>query len=180
MKVIRRSILGSLLAALMMLCLAPPASAQQPETDYLSELQRIAGESADYQQTPTETDFRVLALDPFQCTLYPSVVHLRTSSGRRSVGAKPYTSCLAGAPSIISQTSTLYIVEFAGVVYKRMTSATATSRGVRSLNQRNVEWFCVNSNSSRFQQETKGYSVQAGRTYQSAVITARVDLACGY
>lgn len=177
---IRRAIAACLLAVLTVLCSAAPASAQEPDTDYLDDLQRIAGESADYQQDPSAGELRTLALDPFQCTLYPSVVHFRTSSGRRSVGAKPYTSCRAGAPSIISQTSTLYIVEFAGAVYKNMASQTATSRGVRTLNQKNVEWFCKNSNSSRFQQETKGYSVQAGRTYQSAVITARVDLACGY
>jgi hypothetical protein len=176
---VKKLVCSVIVAALAVLLMASPAAADEPTPDYLDELQRIAGQAVTYE--PVDTDgLRALALDPFTCTLYPSVVHFRTSSGRRSVGAKPYTRCTTGTPTTISQTSTLYIVEWAGAVYKPMVTRTATSRGVRNLDQKNVEWFCANGNSSRFQQETKGYSIQAGRTYQSAVLTARVDLSCGY
>lgn len=96
------------------------------------------------------------------------------------MGAKPYTECKLGPPTIISQSSTLYIVEWGGLYYKAMDSKTATSRNEKKLTQRNVEYFCANVNKSRFQQETKGYTVQGGRTYQSAVITPSADFECGY
>ena len=176
-----------LATVLAIMLLTPPASAaESAQTTLLNDLQRIASRAGSYRpagkaEPATARDQQAPnTLDPYGCTLYPSVVHFRMSSGRRSVGAKPYTTCTAGAPAIISQTSTLYIVEWAGLYYRTMVATTATSRGVRSLTQQNLEWFCVNSNSSRFQQETKGYSVQAGGTYQSAVITPTVDLTCGY
>lgn len=181
----RRFIGLALAAVFAAVGLAHPALASEsgPDENYLDELQRIAGRSAAYQpyhDTDPRSAQPMATLDPFQCTLYPSVVHPRTSAGKKSVGAKPYTSCKTGRPTIISQTSTLYIVEWAGLRYKQVDRKTGTSRGVASLTQKNIEFHCKSNNTSRFQQETKGYSVQLARTYQSAVITPRVDLPCGH
>lgn len=176
MKILRSALS---IAILLVLIAAAPAVAGEPRPQRLDDLRRIASQGAVY-MIADATPAQVATPDPYQCTLYPSVVHFRTSSGRRSVGAKPYTTCLAGTPTLISQTSTLYIVEWAGAAYKPMASTTVSARGSRNLTQKNVEWFCVNGNSSRFQQETKGYSVQAGNTYHSVATTPRVDLACGY
>lgn len=176
---IRRMSTAVVATAVATVLMTSPAAADDGGPDYLDELQRIAGRSITY-EAMGGAGARTLGLDPFTCTLSPSVVHIRTSSARRSVGAKPYTDCETGTPSLISQSSTLFIVEWAGAVYRPMATRTATSRGVARLEQKNVEWFCVNRNRSRFQQETTGYSVQMGRTYQSAVISRIDELACGY
>ena len=176
MKILRP---GVPLAVLAVLLISTQASASEPEPHRLDQLRAIADRAVPYHLAGGAVD-QIATLDPFQCTLNPSVVHPRTSSRGESVGAKPYTECEAGTPTIISQSSTLYIVEWAGAVYKPMATATATSRGVPKLTQKNVEWFCINRNLSTFQQETKGYTVQDGRTFESAVTSRKDDIDCGY
>lgn len=177
-----RRMLGTVAVVMVALMLGLPGSAAadepSPDKERLDRLQAIVGQSVPYRAAGGAG--QPMALDPYECTLYPSRVHPRTSSGKKSVGAKPYTECKLGPPTIISQSSTLYIVEWGGLYYKAMDSKTATSRNEKKLTQRNVEYFCANVNKSRFQQETKGYTVQGGRTYQSAVITPSADFECGY
>lgn len=176
------------IAASVMLSIAPsllgaaaPVELGAADSGYMKELEAIAGEPQDYTPVTDKSagNFQTMALDPYKCTLWPSEVHLRKSGGWQTAGAKPYTKCTAGAPSHISQSSTLYMVEWAGLSYVHLTTKTVSNGGVRSLTQRNVEWRCKNSNNSRFNQQTKGYSVQGGRNYQSAVQTPIVSQKCG-
>ena len=126
MKILRSGIAAAVLAVLFT---GSSAIASEPTAHYLDELRQVAAQPAPYQQLDG-SPAQIATLDPFQCTLLPSIVHFRSSSAGQSVGAKPYTECKAGNPTIISQTSTLYIVEWAGAYSKPMVTTTATSRGV--------------------------------------------------
>lgn len=156
------------------------------ETGYMKELERIAAQPQAYQATDTAgapagqvTTAAARQLDPYRCTLYPSVVHSRKSGNWNTVGAKPYTRCTAGTPRSIQQSSTLYMVEWAGLSYRQLDTDTASTTYKRDLVQKNVAWQCKNKNRSRFNQQTKGVSIQAGRTWQTAVQTPIVTLECG-
>ncbi|MFB8370695.1 hypothetical protein ACFC25_15185 [Pseudarthrobacter sp. NPDC055928] len=152
------------------------------EVAELQKLQKIAGQPAIYKQLAGETTGEMIttqAFDPYVCTLYPSVVHPRQSSGYGSVGAKPYTKCLVGTPSQISHSSVLYIVEWCGLSWVPMASRGQTGYNTRSLTLTSLEWFCKNWNTSTFVQTTNGTSVQAGRTYYSSVSTVKTPLSCG-
>ncbi|WP_292700257.1 hypothetical protein [Microbacterium sp. 69-10] len=180
-------ILTGLLAGLAaVIWLVAPAEAATDAGDtatYLNELQRIAGQPVPYELGESDSatsGVHTMALDPYVCVLYPSQVHLRKSGGWGTVGAKPYTECSAGTPTSITQTSTLYIVEWAGLAYKTMQIRTVNNVGERKLEQRNVSWACLNGNNSVFQQKTNGTTVQAGKTYYSTVQTVRSTLSCGY
>lgn len=151
------------------------------EVAELQKLQKIAGQPVVYQQASGETASGMIttqAFDPYVCTLYPSVVHLRQSSGYGSVGAKPYTNCLVAPPSHISHSSVLYMVEWGGLSWIPMASRGQTGYNTRSLTLTSLE-FCKNWNTSTFVQTTNGTSVQAGRTYYSSVSTVKTPLSCG-
>jgi hypothetical protein len=163
----------------------PAHAADSDAADYLNELQAIAGQPVVYHPasepiSSSKKQVQPLALDPYGCTLYPSQVHLRKSGGYSTVGAKPYTTCVAGIPSSISQTSTLYIVEWAGLYYRPVQTKTSSNTLQKKLEQQNVAYSCVNSNNSIFQQKTDRVSVQGGQSYYSTVQTIRSTLACGY
>ena len=184
-----RAKLKMLCATVIALCavglVAAPgyASARADSANYLNKLEAIAGRPADYVldgATSRSPGPRPRALDPYLCNLHPSVVHLRKSGNYNVVGAKPYTKCTAGTPTSITQTSTLYIVEWAGLVYNAMLTKTSGNYGQKSYTQENVAWACYNKNSSVFQQKTNGVSVQAGKTYRATVQTTKVSLGCGY
>jgi hypothetical protein len=153
------------------------------EVAELKKLQKIAGQPVIYQPAPTEATSGMITtqatFDPYVCTLYPSVVHLRASSGYGSVGAKPYTKCLVGTPSQITHSSVLYMVEWGGLSWVPMASRGQTGNYTRSLTLTSLEWFCKNRNTSRYVQTTNGTSVQAGRTYYSSVSTVKSPLGCG-
>ncbi|MFZ4842999.1 hypothetical protein [Mycetocola saprophilus] len=153
------------------------ASTASP-SETLAELERIAGQPAQY-VPDASSGVSTRALDPFVCTLYPSVVHARKSGNYDTVGAKPYTKCQGGTPSLISMSSTLYMVEWAGLSYVKLQGATVSDQNVREFTMKNLAWICKNKNSSRFMQETKGYSVQRGKTYYSAVASRIDTIACG-
>jgi hypothetical protein len=184
-----RVLAGFAIGVLSVGLLAAPASAATDRGDegkaqYLEQLEASAGNPSKYTPTaPVGGDsVRTLAIEPdyFNCTLFPSQVHLRKSGNFSVAGAKPYTECVAGTPSSISQTSTLYIVEWGGLAYKQMASMSAGNYNSRRLEQKNINYTCINGNTSLFQQETSGISVQNGRSFRSSVTTIRSSLPCGY
>lgn len=182
-KAIIAAISASLLGATIVTSPAT-ASVGEDEAQYLNELNEIAGQSVQYAPSSIDGTQRsaqaARAVDPYVCILHPSRTHLRKSGGYGTVGAKPYTTCAAGTPSSISQTSTLYIVEWAGLSYKPMQTKTSSNRNQKKLEQKNVAWTCKNSNDSTFQQKTNGVSVQAGKSYYSTVTTVQDAHPCGY
>lgn len=151
------------------------------EVAELQKLQKIAGKPVTYQPASGATGGKLTTqgFDPFVCTLYPSVVHPRTSSGKVSVGAKPYTQCLVATPSKITHSSVLYMVEWFGLSWVPMASQGQTGYNTRNMTLTSLEWFCKNRNNSTWVQTTNGTSVQAGRTYYSSVSTVKSPLACG-
>lgn len=152
------------------------------EVAELQKLQKIAGKPVTYQQAPSGTSGKVVTtqgFDPFVCNLHPSVVHPRSSSNKGSVGAKPYTKCLAGTPSRITHTSVLYMVEWFGLSWVPLASKPQTGANTRYMQLNSLEWFCNNRNTSTFAQKTSGTSVQLGRTYYASVSTVKTPLACG-
>lgn len=162
----------------------PAYAASSDGADYLDQLQEIAGQPVTYQLDPSSPvespSIQAKGLDPYVCNLHPSQVHLRKSGNYNTAGAKPYTNCTAGTPTSISHTSTLYIVEWAGLVYKPMQTKTSSNKGQKKLEQKNVAWTCKNKNDSIFQQKTDGVSVQAGKSYYATVQTVKVTWGCGY
>jgi hypothetical protein len=157
----------------------PPASTEHvsPSADYLEELEEIAGKPTAY--TPAESEVQLMALDPAGCTLYPSRTHLRKSGGYGTVGAKPYTRCNSRV-SRISQESTLFIVEWAGLVHKPMLTKSSANQGQQNLTQTNLAWTCKNSNNSIFRQETRGTTTVGTKNYYSLVTTIKDTWGCGY
>ncbi|MCA4133994.1 hypothetical protein [Arthrobacter sp. M4] len=152
------------------------------EVAELKKLQKIAGKPVTYQPSLSESDNGLLttaSVDLFVCELHPSVVHLRSSSGNGAVGAKPYTKCLAGTPSQITHDSTLYMVEWFGLSYVSLASKSQTAYNTLSMTLTSLEWWCRNTNNSKFVQKTNGSSVQAGRTYYASVSTVQSTLSCG-
>lgn len=161
---------------------AAERKATPKEVAELQKLQKIAGQPVVYQQVSGGTTSGMIttqAFDPYVCTLYPSVVHLRSSSGYGSVVAKPYTKCLVATPSQITHSSVLYMVEWGGLSWVPMASRGQTGYSTRSLTLTSLEWFCKNRNNSTYVQTTNGTSVQAGRTYYSSVSTVKSPLGCG-
>jgi hypothetical protein len=162
------------------------ASDSDGQAEYLDELNAIAGQSVEYTPVPGEAadegamSAKAVELDPFECNLYPSKTHLRKSGGYGTVGAKPYTICEAGKPTSISQTSTLYIVEWAGLSYKAMQTKSKSNHNASKLEQLDIAWSCKNWNNSVFQQKTDGVSVQRGKAYYASVSTVRNTWGCGY
>ena len=159
-----------------------PVSAE--EAEYLEELLEHAGEPARFTSAPQSGDGGVSAYGfvpaPYNCTLHPSKVHVRTKSGeKKNVGAKPYTNC-DKAVSTIKQWSTLYIVEWAGTYYRPMlTDVYAVNNTQKTLNQQNVQYFCKNNNNSLYMQTTKG-EIIINTKYYSVVSSELTPLACGY
>lgn len=162
----------------------PPPPVSEEEATYLDELLENAGQPATYSSVDPDADNGISARGfvpaPYNCTLYPSVVHVRTKSGEKlNVGAKPYTKC-DKAVSAIKQTSSLYIVEWAGTYYRPMvTDVVANNVKQKTLTQQNVQYFCKNKNGSNFIQKTKG-EITLNTRYYSAVTTPVKNLACGY
>jgi hypothetical protein len=124
-------------------------------------------------------DVSALALGPYACTLYPSVVHLRKSGAYNTVGAKPYTKCTLGTPSLITHTSKLYKERWLGTNWELMVTKSNSAANVKTLTLKTVAWTCQNGNDSSFMQRTSGTSVEAGHTYYANVSTAETELACG-
>jgi hypothetical protein len=148
----------------------------------LDALLAIAGQPVSYAPEGSEgagVAARAAALDPYKCTLYPSVVHLRKSGNYGTVGAKPYTKCTAGTSTTITHDTVLYMVEWAGLSYVSLTGFPQIGTNTPSLTMKQLEWSCKNTNTSRFAQETKGSSIQAGTTYYSTVVTPIAELKCG-
>lgn len=177
-------------AGLTLALTGTPAHATTPteplDAQSLQKLEAIAGQPSEFLMGNTSTlepkDGLVahpLALDSAGCTLYPSVVHLRKSGGYGTVGAKPYTRCVAPV-SRISQESTLYIIEWAGLVSKPMQTKNSTNTGQSSLTQQNVAWTCSNDHNSVFQQTTRGTITVGSKNYYTLVSTGKEKLPCGY
>lgn len=146
-----------------------------PEVTEMSE-----GTASSYGATePEGSPLGTMANDYYNCVLYPSVVHKRTSSGKSSVGAKPYTKCTAGTPTKITHSSTLYKARWLGLNWEAMVTRSNSNTNQRNLTLKTVEWRCVNSNESNFIQRTTGTSVQKGRTFHAQVSTAKARLTCG-
>lgn len=162
----------------------PPPPASEEEATYLDELLENAGQPTTYSSVDPDSANGISARGfvpaPYNCTLYPSAVHVRTKSGEKlNVGAKPYTKC-DKAVSAIKQTSSLYIVEWAGTYYRPMvTDVVANNVKQKTLTQQNVQYFCKNKNGSNFIQKTKG-EITLNTRYYSAVTTPVKNLACGY
>lgn len=67
-------------------------------------------------------------------------MHPRTSSGKVSVGAKPYTQCLVATPSKINHSSVLYMVEWFGLSWVPMASKGQTGYNTRNMTLASLEW----------------------------------------
>lgn len=162
---------------------APPAVGAE-EAEYLDALLENAGQPAKFTSVDPDQNNGISARGfvpaPYNCTLYPSSVHLRTKSGeKRNVGAKPYTRC-DKAVSAIKQVSTVYTVEWAGAHYRPvLKDVPANNVKQKNLTQQNVQYFCANKNNSNFMQTTKG-EITLNTRYYSVVSTAIEPLACGY
>lgn len=199
MKLYKKALAGLATSLLAVSALSSPAFADEPEAveataDFLTELREIEGQPAAYTATPASDSKasisgqddvsvspQVAYPDVYACDLFPSVVHVRKSSGYGAVGAKPYTSCLGGSPTYIKHTSTLYIIEWAGLYFRDMGTWTTPEEWYTNFAQQlNVEYWCSNYNSSKFQQYAVGESLQVGTMYYSSVWTRQDTLGCGY
>ncbi|MGP4968998.1 hypothetical protein ACTXJQ_17955 [Glutamicibacter ardleyensis] len=183
----RRIISGLFVAIFAVSAAVAPVHASETQAsdtaDYLAKLESIAGKPATYvsavQPSGNIQVAQPAANDPAGCKLFPSKTHLRKSGNYGTVGAKPYTVCNSRITSI-KQSSTLYIVEWAGMYSKPMMSRDSASRGEKTLTQKNLSWTCGNSNKSKFQQVTRGTTTVGAKNYFSIVSTVKDTWACGY
>lgn len=111
------------------------------------------------------------------CTLYPSVMYLRKSTGYRGVGTKPYTKCDYAVASIHHDTDLRYK---SFIWWRKAKSKDGGNRGVASYTQKNIEYTCVSSESTAWTGTTAGTIVtNAGRTYYARVYQPVKTLDCG-
>ncbi len=165
--------------AVSMMVIAPSAAGSEDVLDP-NVVQLEEGSPAEYQPgDPGADTVDTMAVDYYNCTLYPSVIHKRKSGSYNTVGAKPYTICTQGTPTRITHKSTLYKARWLGLNWESMVTKSNSGTNTRKLTLKTVEWRCRNSNNSNFIQRTSGTSVQAGRTFYANVSTTKTRLSCG-
>jgi hypothetical protein len=153
------------------------------QVEELDALREMAGQPTSYGSSADPVSLNragEYVQDPFVCTIYPSVVHLRKSGNYETVGAKPYTRCLAGIPEKLTHRSRLFMVEWAGLAYVQVQDLTQVGNWVANLTFNSFEWTCENTNNSKFMQVTNGTALENGTTYYSgATAPVTEDIACG-
>ncbi|WP_326503755.1 hypothetical protein [Rothia nasimurium] len=149
------------------------------EVQQIERLQDIAGVPQGYFEVSNSGNMQLNSYIDSGCTLYPSEVHLRKSGGYGTIGAKPYTKCNFRVQKI-HHNSALYIVEWGGLSYKKMTDRSQVGYNISSMELKSLEWSCKNSNKSKFQQITYGEVTINGKTIRTVVQTAKKDENCGY
>lgn len=110
------------------------------------------------------------------CTLYPSNVYLRKSSGYAAVGFKPATKCTVPVTSIHHDSD----IRYKWYLWWRKAGATHSggNRGAASYTQRNVEYYCTGTTKTTFSGTTLGTIVYGGRTYYARVYMPVASLNC--
>ncbi|WP_017975676.1 hypothetical protein [Actinopolyspora halophila] len=111
------------------------------------------------------------------CTLKPSVIHLRTSGDRNTLGAKPVTTCEVPVTSIRHDTDLRY-------KWWLWWSLADSYPGPGNQNQKryeqkNVAWRCNGADSTTWAGTTVGTMVFGGETYYARVYQTPVDKDCG-
>jgi hypothetical protein len=107
------------------------------------------------------------------CTLYPTVIYLRTSGG---LGAKPYTICEVPVTSIHQTTDLRY--EW-WLWWLLADSYSGGNSGEMRYAQRNVQWMCDGDEETTWAGTTLGTIVYGGQTYYARVYQTPVDKPCG-
>lgn len=103
------------------------------------------------------------------CTLYPSVVYMRTSSAKTAAGFKPYTKCSVLVQRIY-HTSELRFQYY--LTWKLAQKKTGKNMNSKSYTQKNIELFCKDlKQSTLFKGTTTGQIVYGGKSYYSKVYT---------
>lgn len=117
------------------------------------------------------------------CTLNPTRVYLRKSSGYDDVGFKPYTDCSGKRVTSIHQDSTLYYEWSIPLLPFSWWSADGTwsggNYGEASYTQRTISRTCNGTDDTYWLGETHGRIVYNGRTYYATVDTDPAEWPCG-
>jgi hypothetical protein len=158
---------------------ASVAAASTPSAPSSAPINPVAG-SVEYTATGATGALALTSVaNPAGCTLSPSVVYLRASSGYGAVGAKPYTQCAVPVTSI-HQDVRVYKDTFFGWSQQGITFPGGNS-GVANYTQLNVEVWCTNWKSTTWMAQTDGTIVYLGVTYTAYVQTPPPDpqILCG-
>ncbi|GAB3693575.1 LGFP repeat-containing protein [Corynebacterium nasicanis] len=112
------------------------------------------------------------------CTLYPSVFHARTKSGRaESIGFKPYTECEVPVSSINHKSR---IMHKKLSVYEELYQAPKSSNtGQARLETKNIQFFCNGQTPNIFKGSTIGTINYNGKDYYASVWTFTTRQNCG-
>lgn len=107
------------------------------------------------------------------CTLYPTLIYLRTSGG---LGAKPYTDCTVPVSSIRHNTD----LRYQWLSWWRLAASYAGGNsGEKRYEQRNVQWQCHGTDSTTWAGTTLGTIVYDGETYYARVYQTPTTKDCG-
>lgn len=107
------------------------------------------------------------------CTLYPTLIYLRTSGG---LGAKPYTDCTVPVSSIRHNTD----LRYQWLSWWRLAASyPGGNSGEKRYEQRNVQWQCHGTGSTMWAGTTLGTIVYGGKTYYARVYQNPTTKDCG-
>ena len=109
------------------------------------------------------------------CTLTPSSVYLRTSSGKKAVGFKSITKCSVPVAKIHHSTDLRHKW---GVWWRHKVTITGQNSGVASYTQKNVAWKCKGADSTTWSATTLGTITYKSKRYYARVYAAPRVLAC--
>ncbi|MFV2145533.1 MULTISPECIES: hypothetical protein [Isoptericola] len=124
-------------------------------------------------QQADEITTRAVSFGP--CTLHPSTIHWRTSSGNKSIGQKPYTRCTVPVSRIHHTTELRYQHYLTWKVAKKKTGGNYNQK---NYTQKNVEHFCTGTTGTNFRGTTLGKIVYKGKSYYSRVYTSPARFGC--
>jgi len=109
------------------------------------------------------------------CVLYPTRIHLRTSSNRETIGFKPETKCTVSVTSIRHDSDLRYKYL---AWWRKSGTWSGSNRGERSYTQKNMEHRCSGTRSTTWSGTTLGTVVFQGKTYYSRVYPPTTSLPC--
>lgn len=111
------------------------------------------------------------------CTLNPSVIHLRTSGGKKTLGAKPVTECSVPVASIRHDTD----LRYKWWLWWSLADSYPGpgNQGQKRYEQKNVAWRCDGTDSTTWAGTTVGTIVFGGETFYARVYQEPVDKDCG-
>lgn len=153
------------------------------EADSLEEAEPMLSAIAEQMEegVSAETAARVAGATPLAskngpCTLYPSVVYLRTSSAKAAAGFKPYTKCEL-VVSKINHTAELRFQYY--LTWKLAQRKANGNKNSKSYTQKNIEFPCKDlKTSTLYKGQTTGHIIYGGKSYYSQVITPVARLNC--